>query len=467
MIIKQETPDQKYAYAEIINGDARENWFLPIQEKGSFVAKTGRANIRKESQVVEDDKYGAHPWVEPRLAFADLLAWLDMNIWHKRCVYVKAAVIAGLGWQLVTDDEDKEPDAAYDLIMDFLNHPNEDRLDTFDRIAFKSVIDLESTGNFFNEVNRSFGGMLANMYHVRAMNFRRSKDARKGGYYQVPKKNYSKRWIEFCRFGMPQPTKNEVLHYYTYDPSSDYYGLPVWVPALADMVLDRSAAEFNINLFRNQLVAKFAVIVEGGKLSPTAKNSLREFLSSQAQGAKNAGKTIIFDTDDPNVKVRIDKLEMEFGTKNDWMGKIRESARDMIISAHGVPPRMVGVVTAGQLGGGSEAAEQLRIFEETEAGPKRARLEEFYNRTLLTEFSNHKWKLKFNSIDTTDAKVDADIQQILISAGIKLPEESRQDLGLPALDEEAMQRLGTGTDPLEEQVKSLVSLRKRLEQLDN
>lgn len=461
------TPDQKYAFAEIISGDERENWFLPIQKKGGFVAQSGRAHIRKESQAVEDDKHGAHPWVEPRLAFSDLLAWLDLNIWHKRCVYAKAAVIAGLGWQLVTDEEDKEPDAMYDAIMEFLKYPNEDRIDTFDRIAFKSVVDMESTGNFFNEVNRSFGGMLVNLYHVRAVNFRRSKDARKGGYYQVPTKNYSKRWIEFAKFGMPEPQKNEILHYYTYDPSSDYYGLPEWVPALADMVLDRSAVEFNINLFRNQLVAKFAVIVEGGKLSPAAKNSLREFLSSQAQGAKNAGKTLIFDTDDPNVKVRIDKLEMEFGTKNDWMGKIRETGRDMVISAHALPPRMVGVVTAGQLGGGSEAAEQLNIFEQTEAGPKRARLEEFYNRTVLAEFGHHKWKLKFNSIDTTDAKVDAEVEEILNRIGVKLPEESRQDLGLPALDDEAMQRLGAGADELASSVDSLQKLRKRLEGLDD
>lgn len=457
--------ENKYAYAEVIEGNSRNNWFLPIQEKGGHIAKTGRIPVQKESKAEVDRFYNANPWVEPRLAFDDLLAWLDLNIWHKRCVFAKAAVIAGLGWQLVTDDEDKEPDAAYDSIMDFLNNPNENPEQDFGEIAFRSAVDLESLGNMFNEVNRNYAGsMIANLYHVRAVDFRRSKDSRKGGYYQVPKKNYSKHFVSFSKYGMYEPKQNEILHHYLYDPASDFYGMPEWVAALADMVLDRSAVEFNINLFRNQLVAKFAVIVEGGKLSPTAKQSLREFLTSQATGSKNAGKTLIFDTDDPNVKVKIEKLEMEFGTKNDWMGAQRDKARDFIVSAHGVPPRLVGIVTAGQLGGGGEADTQLTIFEQTYASPQRSRLEKFYNRTILKEFGDHKWRLEFIPLDVTDPLKDAQIDQILNTIGVKLPEESRQDWNLPALDEQAMQRLGSGAAALEQTAQDIISLRKRLEQ---
>jgi len=139
----------------------------------------------------------------------------------------------------------------------------------------------------------------------------------------------------------------------------------------------------------------------------------------------------------------------------------------MIVSAHGVPPRIVGIVTAGQLGGGGEADSQLRIFEEIDRAPERNRIEEFYNRTIIQDarFGEHKWNLEFNAIDTTNRKMDAEIENILKQAGIKLPEESRQDLGLPSLDEEGMQRLGASSG-LEQNVNELVSLRKRLEGLD-
>lgn len=452
---------QKYAYAEVISGDESESWFLPLLEK-SGAQKMSHTKVSKQSLATFEEKVGAQAWVEPRLAFKDLLAWLDMNIWHKRCVYAKAAVTVGMGWRLVTDDEDKEPDAAHEAITKYLKKPNENSLDSFSLIAFKSMVDYEATGNFVNEVSMTLGGELGNMYHQRMANFRVARK-RNGGFYQVPQQGYSTSLTHFTRWGMREAGKNQLLHYYTYDPTSDYYGMPVWVPALADMLLDRSAVEFNINLFRNQLVAKFAVIVEGGKLSPAAKQSLRQFLSSQATGAKNAGRTLIFDTDDPNVKVKIEKLEMDFGDKNGFMGKTRETARDMTISAHGVPPRIVGVVTAGQLGAGGEADSQLRIWEETDRAPERERINDFYNRTIIAGFGEHKWRLEFNGIDTTDRKMDAEIEQILKQAGIKLPEESRQDLGLPQLDDEGMQRLGAGAAGLEQNVNSLIELRKRLE----
>ena len=438
---------------------------LPLLEK-SGIAKSSKTSIKKNSYAIIDEPVGTRDWIEPKLAFNDLLSWLEMSIWHKRCVFAKAAVTVGLGWRLVTKEEDKAPDEAHAKLMEFLSQPNENKLDSFSLIAFKSLVDYEATGNFVNELSSAMGGELGRLYHQRMANFRVAKK-RNDGYYQVPIKGYTLRQVHFTRWGVVEPGKNQILHYYQYDPSSDYYGSPIWVPALADMVLDRSAVEFNINLFRNQLVAKFAVIVEGGKLSAGAKQSLREFLASQATGTKNAGRTLIFDTDDPNVKVKIEKLEMDFGDKNGFMGKTRETSRDMIVSAHGVPPRIVGIVTAGQLGGGGEADSQLRIFEEIDRAPERNRIEEFYNRTIIQDarFGEHKWNLEFNAIDTTNRKMDAEIENILKQAGIKLPEESRQDLGLPSLDEEGMQRLGASSG-LEQNVNELVSLRKRLEGLD-
>ena len=464
--------ETKYAMAEVVGPDGTENWMFPIESKAGHVAKSSTL-IRKESQAEPDTNHGAFPWVEPRLKFKDLLAWLDMNIWHRRCVSVKAACTVGLGFELYTEDEDKEHDAAYEAIMDFLMNPNEDPLVTFDEIAYRSMIDFEAFGNMVNELSRTFGdGIPGNLYHQRMVNFRRARDMRNGGFFQIPMGVNSSKRIPFSRFGQKITKQNEIMHFYEYDPASDYYGMPAWVPALADMVLDRSSVEFNINLFRNQLVAKFAVVVEGGKLDKTSRNTLQKFLSSQAQGIKNAGKTLILSSDDKDVKFKIEKLEMDFGDKQNFMGKTRELSRDMIVSAHGVPPRMVGIVTAGQLGGGSEAAEQLKIFEDIDRAPVRKRLNEFYNRTLIQSFGDHKWKFRFKGIDTTDPEMDAKIATMLKEKGIILPEEARQDVGKPPLDDEAMERLagqvpmGGNGETLGSSVDSLIQMRKRLEASD-
>ena len=70
----------------------------------------------------------------------------------------------------------------------FLNNPNEDPLMTFDEIAYRSMIDYEAMGNFVNELSRTFGdGIPGKLYHQRMVNFRRAKDLRNGGFFQVPK----------------------------------------------------------------------------------------------------------------------------------------------------------------------------------------------------------------------------------------------------------------------------------------
>lgn len=454
--------EQKYAYAEVIQGNEREQWMVPMYDGAGVRKINDPVPVSKESQAQNETTRSVKNWVEPRLRFKDMLAWLDLNIWHKRAVFLKAALTCGLGWHLDTDDEDKNPDSAYDAITEFLNKPNEDPTDSFTRQMFRATVDLEAIGNFILEFSRRGDGRAGHMYHQRAVNFRRDRNLRTGGYYQLPETGYGLKKIPFSNFGQKRGNQNEILHYYTYDPASDYYGMPIWVPSLADMVLDRSSVEFNINLFRNQLVAKFAVVVEGGKLSPEGRKSLREFLKSQATGPKNAGKTLILDTDDVNVKVKVEKLELEFGDKQNFMGKTRETSRDMVIAAHGLPPRILGVAESGQLGGGGELLGQLKLLGENEIGPTQSLIESFMDRTVLASFGEHKWKLKFNQIDHTDKKLDAEVEQILTGAGIKLKSESRQDLELPMMDEEDLPQGGTPANMMSLQ-KRLARIRKDLE----
>lgn len=457
--MSKETNIQKYAYAEVIEAGEPQQWMVPLYDTGPI----GKVSVpvNKDAQSHVQAPYGSNEWVEPRLNFDDLLVWMDMNVWHKRSVFLKAAVMCGLGWTLETDDEDKEPDAAHAAITEFLERPNEDPMDSFTRIAFRSAVDLEAIGNFVNEASRAGTGRIGNLYHQRAVNFRRGKRIKEGRYYQISRAGG--KTVEFNKWGMRGGGRNEILHYYTYDPCSDYYGMPIWVPSLADMVLDRSAVEFNINLFRNQLVAKFAVVVEGGKLSPESRLALRDFLKSQATGVHNAGKTIVLDTDDPQVKIKIEKLELELGEKNNFMERVREQARDMVVAAHGIPPRMLGIAEAGVLGGSGELLGQLKIFGENEVGPHQNMIETFYNRTIISSFGAHKWRLRFKAIDHTDKKLDAEVEQILTAAGIKLRTESRQDLELPILAEEDLPAPPAGGGEIIQLEKKLSRIRKELE----
>ncbi|NUQ44394.1 MAG: hypothetical protein HUU32_23655, partial [Calditrichaceae bacterium] len=107
--------------------------------------------VQKESKQIPEEFRGLEV-VEPRYSFADMLYFMDVSVWHKRCVLKKAALVAGLGWTLTTEDDDKNPDEAYNRIMALLSQPNSNYHETFSNIIVKFMQDYFSLGNSWIEV---------------------------------------------------------------------------------------------------------------------------------------------------------------------------------------------------------------------------------------------------------------------------------------------------------------------------
>ncbi len=134
---------------------------------------------------------------------------------------------------------------------------------------------------------RNGRGRVAELYHAPARTMRR--DAKFEGYWQVKKVQST----PFTEFGRPVAGRNEILHSYVYDPLGDYYGMPEWLAALVEMGLGRTIMEFNLNLFKNSLMAHVAVVVEGGRLSDAGRKAVKDFIKDQALGVKNAGRCAV------------------------------------------------------------------------------------------------------------------------------------------------------------------------------
>ncbi len=383
----------------------------------------GHQIIHKESKQVKPDSTSGLQVVNPRVDFNDLLYFMDVNVWHKRSVKLKAALVGGLGWQLVTDDENKDPDDAYNRIMELLERPNEKYQETFSVLMVRMLTDYFALGNGWLEVSRNTKGEVAAIYHVRGKNVRRKKDFT--GYFQIR----ANKKQEFRNFGdTTNKTKNELIHFYEYDPQDDYYGIPEWLPAMATMAMDRAAVEFNTYIFDNGMMIPFAIIIEGGRLSAKARKALQQFLQKNYKGIANAGRAIVIDNDDPNVKIRIEKLDNP-SMRDMSFYRLRTLSRDEVIAAHQVPPRLVGIMSAGQLGGTGEVSGQLKIFQETLIKPEQRKLENILNRTILATFGEHKWKIKFNELDITDPKDDAEWYKTMVEIGVLEADEVREEIG--------------------------------------
>lgn len=414
--------------------------------------------LRKDSQQIAEAMKQLKI-VQPRYSFDDLLFFLEVNTWHKRAIGKKAALVAGLGWRLETDDENKQADGKHREISAFLERPNANSRDTFNGIMRRFMIDYFATGNAWLEVSRANSGQAAELYHVPARTVRRN--AEFNGYWQV--RTFKK--VQFDDWGKQEAGRNQLLHHCAYDPICDYYGVPDWLPAIASMALDRNAVEYNTYLFENDLLAKFAVIIEGGQLSASGKAALKKFLQNKYKTIKNAGRAIVIGIDDPNVKIRIEKLDMDGANKEMSFIRSREFNRDEVAAAHAIPPRLLGIMSAGQLGGGGEIEGQLTIFKQTEVNPEQKELEAYLNRTIIASFGEHKWQLKFEEFDITTAKDDANFYDKMLTQQVLDTDEVREEIGYKPRRESASHSR-PAADASQELTRAITTFRKALEVAD-
>lgn len=402
--------------------------------------------VAKASDQKKGGKRGAKKWAEPRYDPKSLLFFLDVNTYLRRATALKARVAAGLGWELVSTDDEKEPDEAHRAITAALGRELGAQLERF-------AYDLFAVGNGFLEIDRTDGGDPAGIYHARAASIRRGKMLHaaetKDRYYQVRR---GKVVAEFAALGAREAGHaegaNEMIHLAEYDALSDHYGAPGWIGAMGVMLLDRTTVEHSTYLFKNGLMANFAVVVEGGKLSADQLTKLKEFIKQQSTGIENAGRGIVLQNEKEGVSIRIEPLNVAM--KDLRLDHFRTAFRDEVVTASGTPPRLLGIIAAGQLGGGSEVDGQLKVFIETEIHPIQEAIEARMDE-VLAMFGKHRWRFKLSHINLEDRKAVAEALAVEIGAQLSTVDEGRAELGRdplaapPATEDDVQKAAATAT----------------------
>ena len=370
--------------------------------------------------------------MEPRIQNDALLAFLDWNTWHRRCCVLKALMVAGLGWRVerdgveVYDARTGEGEVEDPVVRVLLRPSPDDPTLAFEEFAYRVMLDYWAVGNGYFEVVRDRAGRVAELYHVPARTMRRGSD--RESYWQV-KATRQRRFPAFGRTDYAAAAvsqadyataaaltaPSEIVHLYEYDPLGDDYGMPGWVGSLASMGLDRTVLEFNTRLFQNSMMAHMAIVVEGGRLSKEGRDAIKRFVRDRAQGVENAGRVLLIEDENDRVKVRFEKMNLEI--KDLMLKDVQNHFRDTVIAAHGVPPRMLGVATPGQLGATGEVEGQLRTYRETVVRPTQRKLSGLFEH-VFAGTGEGRYHLRFVEMDTTGASVDAALLKVALDGGV-------------------------------------------------
>ena len=345
-----------------------------MKQKAVVIQKSNQGS----KQIINNFDTMLNGLVEPFFNFEAMLLLYYANTYHRRSINIKAKLLS----QVESTNLDKFLPTGI-TVSNFLH---------------SFVLEYELYGNAFLEKT-----ILNKLYILPG--FEAKVDANRNIYQ-----------TSFLAY-----TKLDGYHFKTYSPRSRFYGEPEYLATIKQIQTTQKADEYNSKFLDNGARPGFAVIFENGEPTPEQIQSFRQFFGDNYKGYDNANKTIVLSTastmGDKDAKIRLEKLsEIE-----DISFKLlKEVNRDEIIAAHGVPPRLVGVVTAGQLGGGNELISQLHSFNELELKPKQRQLEEF--------FASIGVELKLKELDTTNFKDDTDIITNLVDRQIISIDEAREVL---------------------------------------
>ncbi|MDO5562523.1 MAG: phage portal protein [Synergistaceae bacterium] len=293
--------------------------------------------------------------VYPPVSLQSILDLTHSNAFHTTCIEKKASMTVGLDYEAPTQVERfLEEISGSEPFMELLQ---------------RVVYDWESIGNGYFEVARTFGGKIGEIGHVHGHTIYAVQNGKRlGEWWQET--NGAGREV-FAPFGA-RDGRNELLQFRQYTPLSSFYGLPTWIAALEALRLDQQKKIFYSSFFSNFAMPSVAVVLEGAEFDERAEQTVKDAFAD-TKGAENAHKTMILSVPFENAKVHFEKLMMDL--KDMPFDKLSQATREEILAAHAVPPRIVGIVTAGSLGGGGETDGQLKIFNETTIKPRMAYVE--------------------------------------------------------------------------------------------
>ena len=161
---------------------------------------------------------------------------------------------------------------------------------------------------------------------------------------------------------------SEVIHIRRPTSKHRWYGFPDWLSAVAAIELIRCLRQYKYDFFNNRGVPEFLLLFLGMKLEPADWKKVEGIIDANI-GRGNSHKSAALNLAVPdNFKVEMIKMTAE-GKTEESLDKVNESYQTSIVTGHGVPPLLAGILIPGKLGASNELPNAIRAFQLLRVGP--------------------------------------------------------------------------------------------------
>ena len=356
----------------------------------------------------------------------------ERHIWTYACISKIAENASSVPLKLYL--KGKEEEITTGSFWNLINMPNPESSQQEFFEAFFSYLML--TGDSFIELNDSSRPTMMKVLRSYWMDI----------HYNSALKQYEYRYkpqgVPLINF-----TKDEILHFKLFHPNSDLYGMSPIQTVTDDIIIDKNSTAYTKKFFSKGGMINLYLSVKATLQDfefQRAKKEVRESLT----GLKNAHNIPVFDGESElkSVNTNIDSVLLK---------ETKDSCRDEILAAFGVPPIMFGFLSGMETFNNSEI--QTKTFWESTVIPKLNKTESFLNRNLFWKFN---LEVKYDKSTIKALKEDEQKQSTTVStlknAGIITVNEARTEMGydpIPGGDVLQAQQVSPITMSIQEPVK--------------
>jgi len=237
----------------------------------------------------------------------------------------------------------------------------------------KLVTDRVLFGGMAMNIVKSNDGGIAEFYHTDFSRLRAGKEDQFGNighyYYSIDWRGTTtnpNKWkpLEIESFNMlPDSDASQIMYFKRYNPGMSYYPPPDYLGALTTIQLDVEVKNFHLNNTQNSMMPSMSVSFTNGVPSEEERDILMRQLEAKYSSTNNAGRIFLFFSENPETAPVITPIPNN--ASDAWYSQMAPQIEQTILSGWRITsPQILGVKTAGQLGGREELLDAYNLFLE-------------------------------------------------------------------------------------------------------
>jgi hypothetical protein len=220
---------------------------------------------------------------------------------------------------------------------------------------------------------------------------------------------------------------NEIIWVPRHHINTIYYGYTDIVPALGWLLANVHIRDYLLQFFEHNTVPRYAVIIEGARLSESVKKAITSYFGTHVKGKAHKTLIIPIPAMRGEVNVRFEKLDAD--TKEGSFQDTKKNNAQSIMTAHGVSPAIIGIAESSELGSG-KGLSQAEIYKDRIVTPSQRYWARKLNKLLKIGLGVHLIALKFNPLDIRDMEAEQRVLAGYMDRGCMTINQVRKKAGL-------------------------------------